>query len=402
MYGCSHGVNCYSNDRCKREKPEKIQEGIFQDEGYLPLFLIVTASIGALCCSSMLYAGTSALKGAYDDLARGNAENMTVNVPPIEAFSNHNIQEQLSPIHEETNEDPDAEIDGDDNGDGDNEVDNEVDNDCENRDEHAHEENNNDGAEEEQPTENEEQLTQRMLPVTAHPHPSRIPTRIRNGNSHMKCLMRSCTIWYTFTIIGVIMFAAAAVLLFPKAPEYNVCSDELAWKSIIAGLTSLKMEASFEMLISVKNENRLDVALENFGGKFKHDGDDIGTFSLDTTIVEATSITDMLVTCTVVPDKWEALGLVSDYYKGQLELLVDVSGSVKIKGIGFSIPVKIDDILVKVNDPSLDDRHLCHCPQWKDLYPTASPVLSFEEAVRDPVELKISSVQEGQIDLATS
>ena len=75
----------------------------------------------------------------------------------------------------------------------------------------------------------------------------------------------------------------------------------------------------------------------------------------------ATSITDLLVTCTVVPDRWEALGLISYYWKGQLEFLVDVNGSVKIKGVGFRIPVKVSDVLVKVNDPSTYGRQALMC-----------------------------------------
>ena len=68
-------------------------------------------------------------------------------------------------------------------------------------------------------------------------------------------------------------------------------------------------------------------------------------------------------------------------------LPLDVTGLVKIKGIGFTIPVQENDIYVKVNDPDMKDRHLCACPEWKDLTPSASPVVSFEEAVVDPASV---------------
>jgi len=145
-----------------------------------------------------------------------------------------------------------------------------------------------------------------------------------------------------------------------------VCSDEFAWKSIIDGLTSLKMEASFQILTSVENKNRLDIALEGVAGKFKHDGEEVGTFEVERTIVAASSISDAMVTCTVVPDKWGALGLIADYYKDKLEFLVDISGSVRIKGIGFSIPINLTDILVKANKTvKKQDRHLCACPNGR-------------------------------------
>jgi hypothetical protein len=201
-------------------------------------------------------------------------------------------------------------------------------------------------------------------------------------------MMRTCGAWYTFTFFGAILFVTSSILLFPKVPEVNVCSDEIAWKSIIDGLTSLKVEASFEILTSVKNKNRLDILLEGVAGKFKHDGQEVGTFEVKPTTIAASSISDVMVTCTVVPDRWQALGLVADYYKGTLQFLVDVSGSVKIKEIGFSIPVKLTDILIKANkNVSKEDRHLCACPQWKDLYPTVSPVMSFQEAVMDPATI---------------
>lgn len=53
---------------------------------------------------------------------------------------------------------------------------------------------------------------------------------------------------------------------------------------------------------------------------------------------------------------------------------MSVNGSVKVTGIDYSFPVKETDVVVRVNDPSMDDRHLCACPEWKDMYPTSSPI----------------------------
>ncbi len=209
----------------------------------------------------------------------------------------------------------------------------------------------------------------------------------------IKCCYYSCLTFYILSIISTILFVSASIYYFPKVPEFNVCSDEFAWNSIMDSLTSLKVEASFEVLSSVKNTNHLNIILDGVGGSFRHNGEDIGTFSMKTTTIEADSITDVLVTCSVRPDKWEALGLISDYYRNKLEFLINVSGNVKVKGIGYGFPISVKDVLVQVNDKQLDDRHMCHCPEWKDLYPTASPVLpsvvgggknsvSFEEAMK--------------------
>lgn len=399
LYGCSHGVNCYSNDRCRREDPEHIHLGIFDDIGLIPLVFIISAAVSVLCCSSMLFAGASALKGAYDEIIQ-------YRIPPPEAFANHVSQSQqlqLDPILEEQQVDTvhiegagdcnignhdseiEAPLDEGDNKDRDNEAEEQL---VESHDILATEHSVVEATHlEEHDTEEEHLLMEPLLPVTAHPDPSRLPTRNRNrGGGYIRCLMGTCRVWYLFTVIGAICFVASSILLFPKVPEVNVCSDEFAWKSIIDGLTSLKVEASFQILASVQNQNRLDIALEGIAGQFKHDGQEVGTFEIERTIVAASSISDVMVTCTVVPDHWEALGLIADYYKDKLEFLVDINGSVKIKGIGFSIPIKLTNILVKANKTvKREDRHLCACPQWKDSYPTASPVLSFEEAVSYPI-----------------
>eukprot|EP00557_Chaetoceros_sp_GSL56_P004674 CAMPEP_0176505984 /NCGR_PEP_ID=MMETSP0200_2-20121128/16794_1 /TAXON_ID=947934 /ORGANISM="Chaetoceros sp., Strain GSL56" /LENGTH=620 /DNA_ID=CAMNT_0017905591 /DNA_START=139 /DNA_END=1998 /DNA_ORIENTATION=+ len=416
VYGCSYGVNCYSNDRCQRTKPEPIVTGLLEDVGVIPLVLILSVAMGVLCCSSILYAGANALQGAYDDLVRER-------VPPSEAFVNHGTlfrQFERDPILEdsgsqveegeveevedyddnstsghdkETPLDHSGEQNEFDGASGDNNQDSGDDND--------HNNNDDDDDNDADDDENNNPLRQRLLPVSAHPDPTRLPTRYStssNARRHIKCMMRTCGAWYTFTVIGAIFFVTSSILLFPKVPEVNVCSDEVAWKSIIDGLTSLKVEASFEILTSVKNKNRLDIALQGVAGKFRHDGQEVGTFEVKPTTIAASSISDVLVTCTVFPDRWEALGLVADYYKGTLQFLVDVSGSIRIKEIGFSIPVKMTDILVKANkNVTKKDRYLCACPQWKDLHPTPSPVLSFEEAIVDPVKtshLNESSSQE--------
>eukprot|EP00547_Thalassionema_nitzschioides_P013482 CAMPEP_0194245908 /NCGR_PEP_ID=MMETSP0158-20130606/14124_1 /TAXON_ID=33649 /ORGANISM="Thalassionema nitzschioides, Strain L26-B" /LENGTH=445 /DNA_ID=CAMNT_0038981707 /DNA_START=426 /DNA_END=1758 /DNA_ORIENTATION=- len=410
----------------KRSKPEPIHEGSFDHIGFIPLVLIFSAAFMSLCCVSVLFAGAGALSSLN---LYGNRHG---NAPPMEAFSLQDFSQdqallQLTPMHEETiDQESDGnndEIEDDDEAsssetvndkrkrNGSNRLDSENGNENEGEVQIEERESALALVEENQNSrgilpsghddlihDSQSQLTESLLPrpVTAHPHPSRLP-RFRNlhlpesGNCYISCLMRSCKLWLFFSILAIVGFTTASIVYFPKEPEYNICSDEFAWSSIMKGLTSVKMEASFEILISVKNKNRLDLALEGLGGKFQHDGVDIGTFSLPRTIIGGTSISDLLVTCTVVPGRWKALGLIADYWKGDLSVLVDANGSVKVKGLGLSLPIKVSDALVKVTDPDMDDRHLCACPEWKDLVPTASPRLSFEEAVTSPVTFNLDS-----------
>eukprot|EP01083_Nonionella_stella_P279254 950019_1 len=421
VYGCGHGVNCYSNDRCRRTEPEQIEEATFADIGIVPISIIVLAAMGVLCCSTVLYAGANALKGAFSEMAE-------IRAPPSEAFATHGFQtltidtigEGLEGGEEdEFNENNISRNSNGDNDDNDNlsEAENIESRDnnnetCESnlvaRDEDEDESggdstgngsearnglemsNSEDNERQELTTSRENQMTEKAALVTAHPDPSRLTSRMMRtdagtGGSHWNCLLRSCKAWYFFTVVISLFLATSSIIFFPKVPDYNVCSDQFAWQSIISGLTSLKVEASFEILVSVENRNRLDIALEGVSGDFSYDGEQVGTFTVKRTLVQATSITDAVVTCTVTPTRWEALGLISDYYKGKLVLMANVSGIVRIRGIGITLPVKISDVLIPVNDQASKDRHLCACPEWKDVKPTISP-LPFKAAIQEPVE----------------
>jgi len=351
-YGCAHGTDCYANDRCQRRTPDPITVSMFSDIGFLPIFLIASIGVCTFFCSSVVYSGVRALKGAYEDLgaladARAPSQD---ELPGVNVDSDYS-GEILLQIEDKDDEEEEEEVAK-----------------CE-----AVIEVLNNSVD----TESQSLVQQHHTPlVTAHPDPSRMP-RGRIGSQNITCLLKVCQAWYIFTVIGTILFVTLSFYCFPRMPQYNLCSDELAWKSIIDGLTSLKMEASFELLLSIENKNHLNIELEGFAGKIAHDGGEVGSFELPQSTIAASSITDVLVTCTVVPNKWEALGLIAQYYKGNLILAMSVNGAVKVSGIEYSFPVKETDVIVRVNDPSTDDRHLCACPEWKDMYPTMSPIPKF-------------------------
>jgi hypothetical protein len=409
-----HGVNCYSNDRCRRLESEPIEEGIFQDIGFVPLFFIFMLGSIVMCCSTVLYTSASALKSFYEDWVEEREEfytvvgdgrsimGMSMNIPmtvstpashdlnsptaqalafqtpPFQSPPPRAFQKNLAVLREEENNQPDEDSCAE-----------KCDRDLEDQDVMGQDSpQDDDSMEEEQNVIHiEHSATEPLLPVSAVPDPSRLPrsTNFLSNNGPVTCLYKSCRVWYIFTMFLSVILIGCSVVFFPKAPQFNICNDEFAWQSIIDSFTHLNMEASFEVLMSVENRNRLDVTLDGFGGTFSHEGENVGTWTLRKSVIQAMSITDVMLTCTVAPDRWEALGLISDFYRGRLMVTVDVQGSVRLPGIFYSIPVKMNDILVKVNDPDNKDRHLCACPEWKDLSPTTAPVLSFEAAIIEPV-----------------
>jgi len=339
---------------------------MFADIGFLPIVLIASIGVCSLFCSAVVYSGAKALTGAYQDLADATEPRRMEDLPGVSVERDYSAEVRL--LSEEGEEEvvdhqvAKADVDVDSN---------------------ALPSGSSEAIEANTTIDSESQSLLQETPhtpiVTAHPDPSRMPPRRigRIGSQNITCLMKVCQAWYVFTIIGTIVFVTLSFYCFPRMPQYNVCSDEMAWKSIISGLTSLKMEASFELLLSIQNKNHLNIDLDGFAGKISHDGGEVGSFELPQSTIVASSITDVLVTCTVVPNKWEALGLIADYYKGELILTMSVNGAVKVSGIDYSFPVKETDVVVRVNDPSMDDRHLCVCPEWKDMYPTISPIPEF-------------------------
>ena len=85
-------------------------------------------------------------------------------------------------------------------------------------------------------------------PVTEHPDPSHIP-RDRIGSQHIKCLVKVCKAWYISTVIATVITVTLSFYCFPRMTQCNVCSEKVASKIIIDGITSLKLQASFELLI---------------------------------------------------------------------------------------------------------------------------------------------------------
>jgi hypothetical protein len=151
-------------------------------------------------------------------------------------------------------------------------------------------------------------------------------------------------------------------------PTYNVCNDNLAWKSIVSSMTSMKVEADFEILVSVLNPNHFEVDVEMGRGQFYHEGVFVGTFDIPPTKCPAMSIMDVRVVAHFAPEKWEALSLTAEYYKGTLAFDLNARATFRFPFlIDFAYPASFNNIHVKVNDPKLNDRHLCKCPKWSDV-----------------------------------
>jgi len=176
----------------------------------------------------------------------------------------------------------------------------------------------------------------------------------------MKFVYNCCKAWYFITSGLIVLIALGFVVFYPVHPVYNVCSNQLDWKSIVDGMTSLKAQATFQVLISIYNPNKLDVNLNMGYGIFKHDGIQVGTFEIPPATAKAMSISDYLVNLTLTPDEWEALELTSEYYKGTLTFQVDAEAEIEIPDLGnLTYDAKFNDYFIHVGEQK--GRELCNC-----------------------------------------
>lgn len=173
--------------------------------------------------------------------------------------------------------------------------------------------------------------------------------------------------------VGYVIFVAAVAALtigtmryFPIVPEYNVCNDSVAWKSLMASMAVMSVEADFEILMSVANYNAIPVRLVKGGGTFYHQGSLVGTFDIPNVTVQAMAVTDVLITAHFSPERWEALSIGKEYYEGRLILSVDTMATIQVPALfEYKFTGQMRNLTVHVNEQS--DRSFCNCPTWEQV-----------------------------------
>lgn len=400
IYGCLTGVDCYDNSRCQRTKPEPFAErNLIPPVGALPLFVIGTISAIILCCATTCCCIVGGLKGAYDDLAdlaeaqlrdtndaAASTSSRAVALPPTAAESrrerrrtkaraadgrqavaaaaaaNEEVPTAVAPLKTDqlaSTEVLVAAAAAANDKDGASKAPDEFETLLEQGDDAASDDYVRmvDGEEAE--------LMSPLRPQQQH--------RRRRPRRSIHRLYTACMCCYVFTVALVGFSAFSVVRFFPKKPVYNICNDSVAWKSIIDSMTAMKATADFELLASIYNPNHFDVALDMGKGSFSHDGAFVGTYEIPPVMVAATAITDILIVATFTPEKWEAISIGAEYYRGTLVLHVDVEMSIRVPALAdYAFTASVKDKVVHVNE--LSDRHLCACPTWSSTNKT-TPLL---------------------------
>jgi len=188
--------------------------------------------------------------------------------------------------------------------------------------------------------------------------------RVNENKAHIQCLWRSCLSFYVICLLFLTTSISLILVLWPHYPTYSMCSDELRWSSIIEGMTHLQTKASYQLLISIYNPNVFDAVVDYGSGIMSHENVNVGILDFgENVLIKGTSITDVLVTATFSPDKWETLGLTAEYYDGTLTFLVNADVTVTIPAISYTQSSKWSNYLLHLNG-EYGDRSLCACEKW--------------------------------------
>ena len=103
----------------------------------------------------------------------------------------------------------------------------------------------------------------------------------------------------------------------------------------------------------------------------------VGTFEIpEGVVLKRMAITDYLINVNITPDKWQALELTSEYYKGTLSFIVEAEIDVTIPALGgYTFQTDISNYMIHVGD-AMSDRHLCACKEWKGENPSLPQIKS--------------------------
>jgi len=203
------------------------------------------------------------------------------------------------------------------------------------------------------------------------------PNRTFRATEEAKTQFLSSVCRWTAALIPLLLASVVIVVSwqnYPRQPIYNVCNDEVAWKSIFA---SLQLNVDLEQLVSVANPTPIDVRVRELRGSLEHvraDGTKvyIGSFELEQSenatevVVQAGHVSDILVMVHIqLGGVNELAALTTAYSKGSLMINVfNVSLQAYLPFLKYTLAYTIPGDVMTINANDQSDRHICACPQW--------------------------------------
>jgi len=177
---------------------------------------------------------------------------------------------------------------------------------------------------------------------------------------------RWCSMLMYLSIAVVASIVGMSLFFFPQIPVFNVCNDEVAWTKIIKNIVVFKIDADFEILASISNPNRVAAALDQGNGSFSFDGEPFGTYVIPSMVVEPMSITDFTIIVDISPADNSQAIHLAEAFY-MGELVLEAEFEGTIRVPDvFNFTKSIKAQNVTVDINAVSDRSLCHCPTWDD------------------------------------
>mmetsp|Transcript_1599 Transcript_1599/g.3303 ORF Transcript_1599/g.3303 Transcript_1599/m.3303 type:complete len:534 (+) Transcript_1599:150-1751(+) len=369
-HGCASGVDCYSNERCRRKEPTKFERIVTEmPMGYVGfvVFLSFVLIVSLSWCLSLL----GSICGGYQDV---DMNEPAFAPPSISGISLTEMVAATDPSYTalETEAPEESQMEeGENNGPAQQAVDEGTADQGqstinEGTDDPVHPidvvgsssdyvQMTDTGAE----NDNDEEPNETALLLQDPPGIIRSTTPPA-GSRRIRKISRTCRMMQIVSVLLVLLLALLSVYFFPVIPTFSVCNDSIGWRRIIEHIIAMRIDASFEVLISLSNKNRIAVALDQGSGTFQFDGRPLGTFVIPPVTVESMAISDLMILAKASPDKHQAWNIVQAFRNGHLILDADFNATIRLPWLfNYTQNITVHDYQVDVTAPK--DRSLCHC-----------------------------------------
>jgi len=181
------------------------------------------------------------------------------------------------------------------------------------------------------------------------------------------CKKKCKRFWTPAKVIGagllfLVIFLTTFFLVYPREPEYSVCSTDIDWSPILQGLISGGLSANVSLQMSLKNPNIFGFSLDEFEATFIYQGEVVGTGNLSNLEIAHTAITDFIMNTTFSPSVGTAISMLADYEADTLLLDVDMNIETDVNIWGTKMFTVDGSYEASDVDPVLPDpRQYCLC-----------------------------------------
>jgi len=122
--------------------------------------------------------------------------------------------------------------------------------------------------------------------------------------------------------------------MYPREPEYSVCSTDIDWNGILEDLINGQVGADVDLQMSLMNPNVFGLDVNSLVTTFYYQGENVGKARLEGVNLEHLAITDFMMNTTFTPSVSAAISMLADYNADKLlfDVVMDIDTGIKVLG----------------------------------------------------------------------